>query len=64
MSCPYFREGCFGVCVAPDAIHVVSIDEMERFCFKKWYGNCPNLTLPNGTENTERPSYQAVSMGR
>lgn len=40
MICPYLRDGNFGICVAPDAIHVASIDEMggdnqcelNRFC--------------------------------
>jgi hypothetical protein len=50
MSCPYFRESDFGICVALNAIHVPSIDEMERFCFRSSYSICPNLTLPNGPE--------------
>ncbi len=45
MSCPYFKEGYFGICVAPDAIHVPGIDEMERFCFRSSYGNCPNISF-------------------
>ena len=53
MSCPFIRDGYFGICVAPDAIHVISIDEMERFCFKPWYSICPNITLTNGPANTE-----------
>ena len=44
MSCPYFREGSFGICVAPDAIHVPSIAEMETLCFKTRYTACPNFT--------------------
>jgi hypothetical protein len=44
MSCPYFREGYFGICVAPDAIHVPSITEMETLCFKARYAACPNFT--------------------
>lgn len=43
MSCPYFKEGTFGICVAPDAIHIPAIKEMENFCFRKHYGTCPNL---------------------
>ena len=46
MSCPYFKEGYFGICVAPDAIHVPSIDEMERLCFRSWYEICPNIVSP------------------
>ncbi len=47
MSCPYFKEGYFGICVAPgpDAIHVPSIDEMERLCFRSWYHLCPNIAF-------------------
>jgi hypothetical protein len=44
MGCPYFREGYFGICVAPDAIHVPSIAEMETLCFKTRYAACPNFT--------------------
>ena len=43
MSCPYFKEGYFGICVAPDAIHVPSIAEMEKFCFRVRYESCPNF---------------------
>ena len=53
MSCPYFREGYFGICVAPDAIHVPGIDEMERFCFRSWYGNCPNIAFFKDSQNRE-----------
>lgn len=53
MSCPYFREGYFGICVAPDAIHVPGIDEMERFCFRSWYGNCP-ISHSSRTLRTEK----------
>jgi hypothetical protein len=51
MSCPYFKEGYFGICVAPDAIHVPSIDEMERLCFRSWYSICPNIAFLKGVEN-------------
>jgi hypothetical protein len=51
MSCPYFREGYFGVCVAPDAIHVPRIEEMEKFCFRSWYRICPHIALLMGSEN-------------
>ena len=44
MSCPYFKEGYFGICVAPEAIHVPAITEMETFCFKEHYEDCPNFS--------------------
>ncbi len=53
MSCPYFKESCFGICIAPDAIHVPSIDEMERFCFRSWYSNCPNIAFPKDAKDRE-----------
>ncbi len=58
MSCPYFKEGYFGICVAPEAIHVPAIAEMETFCFKEFYEACPNFS---GTEKTGGPetAYQA-----
>jgi hypothetical protein len=45
MSCPYFKEGYFGICVAPDAIHVPGIAEMESFCFRPYYEACPNFSV-------------------
>lgn len=44
MNCPYFKEGYFGICDAPDAIHVPSIVEMESFCFKAHHKACPNFS--------------------
>jgi hypothetical protein len=43
MSCPYFREGYFGICVAPDAVHVPNLEELESFCFRPWFRHCPSL---------------------
>lgn len=54
MSCPYFKEGYFGICVAPDAIHVPSIEEMEKFCFRSWYRICPNIAFPMDSANSGR----------
>jgi len=53
MSCPYLREATFGICVAPDAIHVPSIAEMEKFCFKTRYETCPNFTDKEYSRETE-----------
>ena len=57
MSCPYYKEGYFGICDAPDAnaIHVPSIDEMERFCFRSWYERCPYISLLSD-RNSRQPS--------
>ena len=52
MSCPFFKESHFGICIVPEAIHVPSIDEMERFCFKAWYFTCPNIAFLKGPENS------------
>ena len=54
MSCPYFKEGYFGICVAPDAIHVPSIKEMEKFCFRSWFRVCPNISLSRDLENSDK----------
>jgi hypothetical protein len=58
MNCPYFREAYFAICVAKDVIHVPSIDEMERFCFRTWHRICPQLsrnvpdyTVPSAVAN-------------
>ncbi len=61
MSCPYFKEGTFGICVAPDAIHVPSINEMEKFCFRSWYGTCPNLTDKEYRETEKITHYAPAS---
>ncbi len=53
MSCPYFKEGYFGICVAPDAIHVPNIAEMETFCFKERYGACPSFFGEEKPEDEE-----------
>ncbi len=63
MSCPYFREGYFGICVAPDAIHVPGIDEMERFCFRSSYSSCPNISFFRDSVNSEE-SYTGNSIRR
>lgn len=57
MSCPYFKEGYFGICVAPDAIHVPSIAEMETYCFKARCETCPNLTGIENFRDAERISH-------
>lgn len=44
MSCPYFEEGYIGTCKASEPTHVPTIEVMERYCFKKTYGQCPMLT--------------------
>ncbi len=58
MSCPHFREGYFGICVAPNAVHVPSIAEMEKFCFRVRYENCPNLVCIEGLKDTEMISHR------
>ncbi len=61
MSCPYFKEGYFGICVAPDAIHVPTIAEMETYCFKVGYEICPNLVGIRPLKNfiyAERPLHR------
>ena len=65
MSCPYFKEGYFGICVAPDAIHVPSIDEMERLCFRSWYSICPNIAFLKDSENRGKscPIQGPLKMG-
>jgi hypothetical protein len=77
MSCPYFKESYFGICVAQDAIHVPSIDEMERFCFRSWYSTCPNIAHLKDPERSgkscaaggchkspELPAWPPFALGR
>lgn len=58
MSCPYFKEGYFGICVAPNAVHVPSIEEMEKFCFRSWHRVCPNISFHKESENSEKSCLQ------
>jgi hypothetical protein len=44
MSCPYFREGYIGVCVAFEKVAVPSIERLETYCFRERYSLCPNLS--------------------
>jgi hypothetical protein len=53
LSCPYFKEGYFGICVALDAIHVPSIAEMETFCFRVFYERCPTFTASKTLESRD-----------
>jgi hypothetical protein len=43
MSCPCFKEDLFGICVAYESPHVVSIAEMENYCFKETFKYCPTF---------------------
>jgi hypothetical protein len=54
MSCPFFREGYFGVCVAPEGIHVPNLQEMEDFCFRSWYERCPHLVASKEFRNQKK----------
>lgn len=55
MNCPYFRESYFGICVAPRSVHVPSIDEMERLCFRSSYINCPNISSDKASGGAGNP---------
>ena len=56
MTCPYFKEGYFGICVAPDAIHVPDIAEMQSFCLRSHYELCPSFSVGANVRNRERIS--------
>jgi hypothetical protein len=43
MSCPYFKEGYVGVCVASESMYVPSINKLETNCFSEEYRCCTNL---------------------
>jgi hypothetical protein len=43
MSCPYFKEGYVGLCVASESKYVPSINKMETYCFSEDYRLCANL---------------------
>jgi len=51
MRRPYSKQVCFSIGVAPDAIHVASIAEMEAFCLRVSYECRPilgELETPEG----------------
>jgi hypothetical protein len=64
MNCPYFKEGYFGICDAPDSIHVPSIAEMESFCFKAHYAACPNFSCIKKVRDRERIAHCAHDLPR
>jgi hypothetical protein len=33
MSCPYFKDGYFGICVAFESMYIPGIEKMETYCF-------------------------------
>ena len=43
MSCPFFKEGYVGVCIASETLYTPSIARMETYCFEEDYGLCPNI---------------------
>ncbi|HAM50268.1 MAG TPA: hypothetical protein DCP92_06080 [Nitrospiraceae bacterium] len=43
MSCPYFKKGYFGVCIASESRYIPNIVKMESYCFKEHYRLCPHL---------------------
>jgi hypothetical protein len=43
MSCPYFKEGFAGVCIAFELMYIPSIARMETYCFNEHYRLCPSL---------------------
>jgi len=43
MSCLYFKDSHFAICVAFESIYVPNIKRMETYCFSDEYRLCPNL---------------------
>ncbi len=53
MSCPYYKEGYFGVCTASESTHVPNIEKMETYCFSECYRLCPDLAASLFSKRTE-----------
>lgn len=54
MSCPLFKQEYVGACAACESPHIPSIAELERYCFRADFGNCPlfkQSQLLNGKES-------------
>lgn len=41
MNCPCFKETSIGLCDASRKLHVPSITEMDKYCFKTSFRRCP-----------------------
>jgi len=66
MSCPYFKEGYFGVCIAFEMMYTPSIDRMETYCFTEQYRPCPSLDsyMPGPSGERARTASQEGSQQR
>lgn len=43
MSCPFFKEGYFGICAASEYTYIPSIARIETWCFNRDHASCPNV---------------------
>ena len=43
MSCPYFKDGYFGICLAFESMYIPGIEKMETYCFSDQHRLCPHL---------------------
>ena len=66
MSCPYFREGYVGVCVAFELMYVPSIARLETYCFNEHYRLCPSLAtyMPGPSGERALTASKEVSLQR
>jgi len=66
MSCPYFKEGYIGVCIAFELMYIPSIARMETYCFNEDYRLCPSLTLymPETGKGKDSHDLSGISKGR
>jgi len=66
MSCPYFKEGNVGVCVAFELMYIPGLARMERYCFDEDFRICPALTsyMPEAGRGRDSQGLAGKSQGR
>ena len=61
MSCPYFRDGYVGICIAFELMYIPSIARMGTYCFNEDHRLCPSLTSYMPETFTGNDSHKDVS---
>jgi hypothetical protein len=64
MSCPFLKQEYVGACAAGDSPHVPSIAELERYCFRAEFGDCPLFAQSSARTHKENRYSSTVRIGR
>jgi hypothetical protein len=63
MSCPFLKREYVGACAAGESPHVPSIAELERYCFRAEFGDCPHFMQSRVQTHKENRYSSTVRMG-